>query len=318
MELRKDYVLDRFVFIASNRAKRPRDLARPEAVNDSKRKKENCPLCPGNEDMTPEEIGRLEKDGKWDMRWTPNKFPITEEKGKADLNTEDNFFTFSDSFGKHEIIIETRDHEKQLWDFEIERISNLLRIFNWRTKEMYKIPGVRYVLPFKNHGADAGISLLHSHSQIISMNHIPKEIYEKAVKSNKFGGCEYCKIINIERDSLRSILETENFISFAPYASINNFQVAIFPKQHYRFLGEIEGMFDELSHHISFIAKRLKLLNAPFNIEFIQSPESFNLHFHVEIHPRLSKWGGVELTGSYVNVVPPEDAARFYKGGSLD
>jgi hypothetical protein len=77
-------------------------------------------------------------------------------------------------------------------------------------------------------------------------------------------------------------------------------------------------MFDELSHHISFIAKRLKLLNAPFNIEFIQSPESFNLHFHVEIHPRLSKWGGVELTGSYVNVVPPEDAARFYKGGSLD
>lgn len=320
MELRKDYLLDRFVFIATNRSKRPKDFVNPKS-NETKEEKEyneNCPFCRGNEGMTPPEIGRINGSDGWELRWFENKFPITKEEGEADINTDDNFFTYSNAFGIHEVVVETPKHNMQLWDSDIWRISNLLRVFMSESRRLYQNDKIRYVLPFKNHGKEAGTSLTHSHSQIIAMNHIPREIYEKTIKNNRYGSCEYCRIINIERNSTRSIIETGNFVSFAPYASINNYEAVIFPKKHVRFLEEIEQNFDELSEHILFILKKLKLLNSPYNIDVIQSPKDSNLHLHIEIHPRIAIWGGVELSGSYVNAVAPEDAALFYRGGSFD
>jgi len=320
MELRKDYLLDRFVFIATNRSRRPKDFVNPKSNEtiEEKEYNENCPFCRGNEGMTPPEIGRINGNDGWELRWFENKFPITKEDGEADINTDDNFFAYSNAFGIHEVVVETPKHNMQLWDSDIWRISNLLRVFMSESRRVYQNDKIRYVLPFKNHGKEAGTSLAHSHSQIIGMNHIPKEIYEKTIKSNRYGSCEYCRIISIERNSARRIIETGNFVSFTPYASINNYEALIFPKKHVRFLEEIEQNFDELSEHILFILKKLKLLDSPYNIELIQSPKNLNLHLHIEIHPRLSIWGGVELSGSYVNVVAPEDAALFYRGGSID
>ncbi|MEM2849272.1 MAG: hypothetical protein QXI36_03240, partial [Candidatus Bathyarchaeia archaeon] len=49
-ELRKDYILDRWVVIASQRRRRPSDFF--EAKRDEV-KKTLCPFCPGNEHLTP-------------------------------------------------------------------------------------------------------------------------------------------------------------------------------------------------------------------------------------------------------------------------
>ena len=60
-ELRKDYILDRWVIISPKRGKRPHEFKQEQAeVHSSKDF-----FAPGNEEMTPNEIGRIEKDGKW-------------------------------------------------------------------------------------------------------------------------------------------------------------------------------------------------------------------------------------------------------------
>ena len=60
---------------------------------------------------------------------------------------------------------------------------------------------------------------------------------------------------------------------------------------------------------------KLKEINAAFNITLTYSPEGEDLHFHIEVCPRLAIFGGFELLGNdTINSVSPEDAAKFYRG----
>ena len=90
MEVRKDYVLDRWVYFASDRSKRPHDFIKTDSLD--KKSAANCAFCPGREKLTPPEIGRIEEkltppeigrieeNGKWAIRWFNNKFPAVEKK----------------------------------------------------------------------------------------------------------------------------------------------------------------------------------------------------------------------------------------------
>jgi galactose-1-phosphate uridylyltransferase len=49
-ELRKDYLLNRWVVIATERSRRPTDFAKQKTVSEQNGV---CPLCVGNEHMTP-------------------------------------------------------------------------------------------------------------------------------------------------------------------------------------------------------------------------------------------------------------------------
>ena len=49
-ELRKDYLLDRWVVIATERSRQPTDFSKPKL---EAAKTAVCPLCVGNENMTP-------------------------------------------------------------------------------------------------------------------------------------------------------------------------------------------------------------------------------------------------------------------------
>src|SRR5665647_2493187 len=100
-ELRKDYLLDRWVVIATERSRRPTDLSKPnqEAV-----KTAVCPLCIGNENMTPpatmlyqKENGEVkrsqdpligERTKNWLVRVIPNLFPaFSPPKQSQDLQS---------------------------------------------------------------------------------------------------------------------------------------------------------------------------------------------------------------------------------------
>src|SRR4030042_6633919 len=87
-ELRKDYLLNRWVVIARERSRRPTDFAKPRPESE---KICTCPLCCGNEHMTPpavmlylEENGRIkttvdpqnvERQKNWLISCIPNLYP---------------------------------------------------------------------------------------------------------------------------------------------------------------------------------------------------------------------------------------------------
>ncbi|MBI3026474.1 DUF4931 domain-containing protein [Candidatus Woesearchaeota archaeon] len=308
--IRKDYILDRWVYYATSRKKRPRDFKTIE-VKDSPKM---CFFCPWNAHLTPPEIGRVEYKGSWKMRWFLNKFPAVEKKGSQKLKPN-KFYAELDSYGVHEVIVETNHHKSQLADLPVQHIRELLEVCKFRIKELSRLQGIKYVQIFKNHGKDAGTSLIHSHTQVMALPQIPVLVAEEADASIKYRKCLYCEIIKLESKSKRKIFETKHVVAFAPFASRFNYEAWIFVRQHKRNMEQLEeNEMEDLASALKRILVKLKKLNASFNFFIHYSPEKENLHFHIEVTPRIASWGGFELsTNAVINSVLPEDAARFYR-----
>ncbi|MBI2657433.1 DUF4921 family protein [Candidatus Woesearchaeota archaeon] len=309
--IRKDYILDRWVYYAAERKKRPRDFKSIEVKDNSKA----CFFCPWNTHLTPPEIGRVEYKNGWKMRWFLNKFPALRKKGSPKIKSK-KFFSEGDSYGVHEVIVETPHHKSQLADLPVQQIRELLGVYKWRIRELSGVKGIKYVSVFKNHGKDAGTSLVHSHSQVMALTQVPQLIEEKLVAVKKHKKCPYCDIIKAETKSKRKIFETKNVVAFAPFASRFNYEAWIFTKQHKRAMeGLEENELMDLASALKKIISKLKSINVSYNFYVHYSPSNEDLHFHIEVAPRMATWGGFELSTNYViNSVLPEDAARFYRG----
>ncbi|MBW2974865.1 DUF4931 domain-containing protein [Candidatus Woesearchaeota archaeon] len=311
LELRKDYILDRFVLAASVRAKRPKEYKEKHHAAEPK----ICVFCPGNESMTPPETGRVEENSRWALRWFPNKFPFVELKGSPRIKTMKKFLSHSSGYGKHEVIVDTNQHKIQLWDTDKEHIKLLLEVIKKRVNDLEKMKNIKYVSVFKNHGEKAGTSIIHSHVQVTALPDIPPAVREEMTAVKKHKRCPYCDIIKIETKSRRKCLENKTFLAFAPYASRFNYEVWVFPKRHIGRLDELEDneMMD-LADILKRILLKLRELNLSYNLYFHYSPKKEDLHFHIEVTPRIAQWAGFEFSsGIIINSVMPELAAEFYR-----
>ncbi|MBI2656591.1 DUF4931 domain-containing protein [Candidatus Woesearchaeota archaeon] len=308
--IRKDYILDRWVYYAVERKKRPRELKSLPVKDESK----ICFFCPSNEHLTPREIGRVEYKGSWKIRWFLNKFPAVEKKGNPVLKSK-RFFSEGASYGTHEVIVETQHHKSQLADLPVQHIKELLEVYKLRIRELSRLKGIKYVEVFKNHGKDAGTSLFHSHTQVAALPQIPALVAEESQAVKKHKQCPYCKIIQHESRSKRKIFETKNVVAFAPFASRFNYEAWIFVRQHKKTMDELEEVeLNDIAVALKKILAKLKKINASYNFFMHYSPPKENMHFHIEITPRIATWGGFELsTNAIINSVLPEDAARFYR-----
>lgn len=219
-ELRRDYLLDRWVLVAANRGKRPHDFIGKRKPRDEPK---ICFFCPGNEHLTPPELDRISKGRSWMVRVFTNMYPATS-------------LDFPMAYGSHEVIVETPEHHKNLQDLSPEHIKKVLEMYCRRIEVNKKTKGINYALIFKNHGEEAGTSLAHEHSQLISTEKIPTLIenelkeYRKYLAKNK--RCPYCDIVKEEMKSKRRVYENKHFACFAPYASRFPFECWIFPKEH--------------------------------------------------------------------------------------
>jgi len=315
-ELRKDYILNRWVIINTERAKRPQDFVKekPAAKTEGK-----CPFCPGNEAMTPPEISRVEEKGNWAIRVFPNKFPAVTLEGNPEVETEGRFFAQSDGYGKHEVIVETPRHDEALAELPVERINALLHVYRERISALKKLKAIEHIAVFKNHGKEAGTSLEHEHSQVIAYNRpsttVKREANAAASYYRKHKKCPWCEIIETERKGPRRCYENNGFVSFCPYASRFAFEIAVFPKKHVQSLAELgEEELADLAEIIKKALGKLHALNAPYNMYIHESPKGKKMHFHLKINSRLLSWGGFEhSTGCVINTVAPEQAAEYYR-----
>jgi UDPglucose--hexose-1-phosphate uridylyltransferase len=307
-ELRRDYLLDKWVIIARKRGKRPHQVKEKEEVQMGK-----CFFCPGNEHLTGKEIGRIGDKKGWKLRWFPNKFPAVTPEGEGEIKTNNQFFMYASNYGHHEVIVETNSDTKQLATLSAKEIKLVLGVWKNRIVELEKKPHIKYVNVFKNHGAKAGTSIAHSHSQVIALNIIPSFIKAHIRARKKFIECPDCKIIAIEMKGARRCFENEHFVAFTPYASQRNYELKIFSKKHQTRMEELD--LDALAE---ILQKALSKLHPPgwaYNLIVHYSPKGEDLHFHIAVLPRIAKWAGFELeTEVIINGVPPEDAAAYYRG----
>jgi UDPglucose--hexose-1-phosphate uridylyltransferase len=317
-ELRKDYLSESYVIIATERAKRPLEFAsKKREISPSK----TCPFCPKNENMIPGVIEEIKEGSDWIIRAIWNKYKAVKSEGVKSLRTDNEFYTFSDAVGEHEVIVETPIHGFEMEDLSEGHIQKIIRLLIRRINETYK-KGSEYVVVFKNRGDEAGASLSHTHHQVVSYNITPTEIRNDigAVRSyrKRNNACPYCKIISSEKDSDRRIYQDNNFAAFTPYASRFSFEAWILPKRCVHSITELnDDEIKSLAKIMKNILKTLDKLNyPPFNIFYrISGAKDSDYHFRIEIAPRLSKWAGFEYTtGTIINSMTPENAAKFYRG----
>ena len=259
----KNSVSGKWVIIAPKRKKRPTVAKGTEPV---------CPFCLGHEYLTPPEVfrtggGKKDKPG-WLIRVVPNKYPFAQI---------------------HEVIVDSPDHNKNLFDLDSNHAAKLFRIYRDRFNQL-KTKG--QVVIFYNFGVEAAASLPHPHAQLAV---IPKKV---------------------QMDVTRSVLpenivhESKYFTVFIPQASGWPYEVWFLPKIRGRLFGDVtNGELDNLSPLLSKIYQKLqdKLgQNFPFNFHVYHGGD-----WYLRFIPRLRVLGGFELaTGVYVHSTDPKEAAK--------
>jgi UDPglucose--hexose-1-phosphate uridylyltransferase len=326
-ELRKDPVVGRWVIMATERSKRPSDFINGR----NGRKGGPCAFCAGMEHLTPPEVLAYRNNGAapnqpgWRVRTVPNKFPALRIEGPEGRRGE-GVYDLMNGIGAHEVVIETPSHDLAMADMAQSQIEEVLWAYRERVLDLSKDDRFRYVLIFKNHGAEAGASLEHTHSQLIALPIVPLSVQEELRGTGSYYSlkerCIFCDILNQEqRDWQRVVFENDGFVVVSPFAARFPFELWMIPKEHgSHFERSPADQYRALAHALkaTLVALKSALDDPPFNYIIHSAPlreeQSEHYHWHLELTPALTKVAGFEVgTGFYINPVPPEVAAAHLR-----
>jgi UDPglucose--hexose-1-phosphate uridylyltransferase len=319
------------VIISTDRQKRPQDFhfERVSAIG-----RERCPFCAGREGMTPPEVlayrpgGGAANTPGWELRVVPNKFPALQVEGTLD-RTGDGMFDRMSGIGAHEVIIETPDHDRPLAlqsEIEIERVLWACRERMLDLKRDFRL---KYILVFKNHGAAAGATLEHPHSQLIALPIVPDFVRAQIDGARRHfeikQRCVYCDILHQELSDGRRVVEDYgDVVAIAPYAPRFAFETWLLPKHHGPRFEDAPGAYPSLARALTSVLSRIDraLEKPPFNLIIFTAPSDEDLrdawHWHIEIVPKIQRVAGFEWgTGFYINPVSPEEAAEALRAVKL-
>ena len=322
-EIREDITTRDRVIFAGGRGDRPSDFEEESPRTEGLPEYDPaCPFCPGNENLIPpilEEFPGGERE--WWVRVIPNKYPILDRERER-FDAPDTFYQSRPAGGKHEIIIENPRHDLDLSDFSAEALTAVLEAYRRRWREIReKYPEFKIVI-FRNRGVEAGTSLLHPHSQLIAGSLTSpllkrrEEISREYFLENK--RCLYCDIVSEEeREGRRVVAGDESFLVFVPFAAVVPFETWIIPRKHQpEFGGIAPAEIPDLARRLKKILRTLKhclgdfSYNYIFSAPFLSPQSAFFSHWHLKIHPRITRAAGFELeTGIRVNPILPETAA---------
>ena len=328
-ELRKDPVTGRWVIISTERRKRPSDFllesVRPSSGNGS------CPFCTGHEEMTPKELLAFGRNGGapntpgWSLRVVPNQFPVLRVEGTLDREGE-GLFDKMNGIGAHEVVIESPRHEDTLATLDEAAVEQVLQACRERVQDLKRDRRFRYMIIFKNHGAAAGASLEHSHTQLIALPIVPREVRDEVDGARSHymtkERCVFCDILRQEiGDRRRLIAENADMVAVAPYAPRFPFETWILPRRHQsQFEDAPRHEYASLARLLGDILRRMNkaLQHPPYNLLIHSAPVAEAAgeyyHWHVEIIPKLTKVAGFEwATGFYLNPTAPEEAAQVLR-----
>lgn len=325
-ELRKDPVTERWVIIATDRARRPSDFSREHAAPFTTR---FCPFCPGNESKTAPEVYSAREGSDWHVRVVPNKFPVLGIEGSADRDAE-GLYDKMNGLGAHEVIIETAVHTETLASMREAQLEAVIWAWRSRVNDLKNDRRLRYVLLFKNHGEAAGATLEHSHSQLIALPVVPKRVTEEIEGSARYyqfkERCIFCDILRQEaKGQTRVVTDSDKFLVIEPYAARFPFETWIMPKRHESHFETIDAAeVRDLARDLRGTLRKMEtvLENPAYNFVIhtapVQEKPMAHYHWHIEIIPKLTKVAGFEWgTGFYINPTPPEEAAQFLRDAAV-
>ena len=296
-EVRIDPLSGRQVVIAPGRARRP-GIGVPQIEDATPQELETCPFCEGREDRTPPETLALpERDPRdspgWRVRVVPNLYP---------------------AFERQEVVVHSPRHVRSFADLEDAEVELVAEAWARRVRAA-RAEGFEYVHALINEGRAAGASLPHSHSQLVWMREPPPAVVEEGDLARR--EFDLLREIHGRPDPAElEVASTAELLAVCPPASRVPYEVLILNGQ----VREPDAFASE------YLPTALVLLrDVVQRLRAVEGPVPWNawLHdgedsWHIELVPRLTILAGIELgAGTFVNTLPPEDAAAALRGARI-
>jgi UDPglucose--hexose-1-phosphate uridylyltransferase len=341
-ELRYCPIKNRWTIIAPDRRMRPNEFLVPQRPVPPTPTED--PFAPRNESRTPPEILTLAPHdaarGRWQVRVFANRFPALRVEGevvRAGVGLNDSV----SGVGAHEVIVECPESDREMGDFELEEVVQVLSAWRARIVDLRRDERLRYVLIFKNRGLEAGASIVHAHSQLIATPIIPTVVIQELNAAREhFRAKERCLFCDLVHQELalgnRVAIETDSFVALSPYASALPFETWVLPKRHgHDFAEADDGSLRGLALILRDLLRRLRLVldDPPYNLVLHTAPSPHprpghpetwstieqDFHWHLELLPRVTHRAGFEWGSGYtINPTPPEEATRLLKSADPD
>jgi len=341
-EFRQDLVSGDWVLFATGRAGRP-SAERPGAdVNASLRTSEpdivsgsdanQCPFddlrASGNEIVSEYEKSNKEK---W-VTVIKNKYPAVVPLTCAPIESVGPF-SHTAANGFHEVVV-TKDHQRNFPDFTLEETALVLKAYRDRYLDIAQNECGSYIQIFNNSGKEAGASVLHPHSQILSTPILPPTVSRSINGSAKFFKKNKKRIHGAILDweieqKKRIVFENNLFIAFCPFTSKRSYETRIFPKIPSARFEVADGQnLESCAEVLNFCLSQLKkIFKDNFNFNFFihtapvredsKIPSSEFYHWHIEVIPHYSALAGFDFsTGIIVNTIDPDKAAEEIRHAS--
>jgi UDPglucose--hexose-1-phosphate uridylyltransferase len=319
-ELRKDPLSGNWVVVGYNRT----------IVNN----KGFCPFCPGNEHLTPPNIREIrDREGAWLSRCFPAANPVFVIEVDENKRAE-GFYDKMGNLGAHEIIVESRNHEKTFSTFDPAEMSTALDMYVDRIIDLKNDKRFKYVQIFKNFGELAGSFNPHPHSHVLATPILPHRLSMELGNSinhyRQKERCLLCDVLSQEtRQNKRIVMETDQFLAFCPFASRFPFEVWIVPRFHDpHFETSLHGDRKEnLIDVFLYVMKRIEKMRDSYTIVVHTSPNVVKkgfveedlrvedyFHWHIEILPRDAYSTRYKREDEFYTIsVTPEETAKLLK-----
>ncbi len=321
-QIRKDSIVNRWVIVATERARRP--AAFIESVN-HQTDPQDCAFCKSQEKP-------IFTNGQVNVFKSGTPFFVDSQPM---VKQKQGLYAFSNSWGNHEVVVESLKHVANMADLALEDIQKVFETYAQRMLIHRRDHNIRYVLAYKNYGVAAGGRAIgHARSQIMAVPVNPIRVKDKIAGAKRYYDfherCLFCDLIREERkEGHRVVLENSEFLALMPFASRFPFEIWIVPKRHCcDFAQGVTGYENQLAQMIKELLLRFKVgLNDPAYNYVIQSAPfeeggrykqyptvEEDYHWHIELTPRLTRVAGFERgTGFYINPIPPEMTAEFFR-----
>ena len=206
MELRKDPITQSWVV-----------LGQRESLGEA----QQCPLDPGIVDKQPA-IHSYPAEGTWQVRVIPHPDPLYRIEGEPGRVAE-GMYDKMGATGAHEVVIETRQHDKRMSQFTDEEIERVLSVWGARITDLKKDSRFKYVSIFKNQGGVAGEEFAHAHSQITATIFVPRRLKYELSASHEWykekERCIFCDMVRQEEKLGKRIVDVQGeYYALCPYA----------------------------------------------------------------------------------------------------
>jgi len=259
----------------------------------------------------------------WQTRIVPNKYPALTPNSSNRRIVEGIHLT-AKAHGQHEVIIESPLHNADIASMSREQVELVIETYHRRYVELMQRSDNSLAIIFRNHGEQAGTSIAHPHSQILTVGLVPQHIRLREEEAQRYfdewGRCVYCDLLDYEIKAGRRLLyENDEFVAFIPWAAEVPFETWIVPRTHQADFGSLsDRQKADFTVALSDIIRRISAkLNDPDYNYVINTAARYRanepqLHWYLRITPRLTRRAGFEI-GSGISINPslPEEDADF-------